>query len=152
MSRPLLPPAFRRLAAAAVLLSAQAGVPAQEAPSACPAPDELRAVHLYGQWRARWTNAAEGTTGAVLQLERHPELSDSVHGRVERDGISALLAGDVHEGDLTLEESRDGRRISATWLGEVVPDSCGKEIRGRWTDADTGAERGFVLRRQGGWQ
>lgn len=110
----------------------------------------MRALHLYGAWRAQWLGS--DAPAAALQLQRHPELSDSVRGRVERDGITAMLAGDVDDGDLTLEESRDGRRISATWIGRVVPESCGKEIRGTWTDADTDAKRAFVLRRQSGWQ
>ncbi|WP_326535507.1 hypothetical protein [Pseudorhodoferax sp.] len=122
---------------------------AADAAPACPAPQDMRALHLYGGWRAQWQGSE--APAAVLQLQRHPELSDSVRGRVERDGITALLAGDVDDGDLTLEESRDGKRISATWIGRVVPDSCGKEIRGTWTDADAGTKRDFVLRRQSGW-
>ena len=108
----------------------------------------MRALNLYGAWRAQWQNS--DAPAAALQLQRHPELNDSVRGRVERDGITALLAGDVDDGDLTLEESRNGKRISATWIGRVVPESCGKEIRGTWTDADTEAKRDFVLRRQSG--
>ncbi len=134
---------------------AWAQTPSAPSAVACPAPHEMRAVHLYGLWRAQWTDGASDASGpaaALLRLERHPELGDSVRGRVERDGTSALLAGDVDDGDFTLEESRDGRRISANWIGRVVPDSCGKEIRGTWTDADSGARRTFVLRRQGGWQ
>lgn len=124
------------------------------APAACPAPHELRAVHLYGAWRAQWRDAPDAPerTAASLQLERHTELSDSVRGRVVRDGVSAQVVGDVDNGDFTLEESQDGRRISANWIGQFVPQSCGKEIRGTWTDADSGQQRAFVLRRQGGWQ
>lgn len=128
---------------------------AATSPPACPAPHDIRAIHLYGAWRAQWTDGSDGgagTTGALLRLERHPELTDSVRGRVERDGTSALLAGDVDNGDFTVEESRDGRRISANWIGRMVDGACGKEIRGTWTDADTGTRRSFVLRRQGGWQ
>ena len=139
--------AFALLALAAGISAAQDG----SAPAACPAPHALRAVHLYGAWRAHWADAAD-RTAAILQLERHAELSDSVRGRIERDGVSAQVAGDVDDGDFTLEESLDGLRISANWIGHVVPQSCGKEIRGTWTDADSGTQRDFVLRRQGGWQ
>lgn len=139
--------AFALLALAAGVSAAQDG----SAPAACPAPHALRAVHLYGAWRAHWADAAD-RTAATLQLERHAELSDSVRGRIERDGVSAQVAGDVDDGDFTLEESLDGLRISANWIGHVVPQSCGKEIRGTWTDADSGTQRDFVLRRQGGWQ
>lgn len=129
--------------------AAHAQTAAADAAPACPAPHEMRALNLYGAWRAQWPGS--DAPPATLQLQRHPELSDSVRGRVERDGITALLSGDVDDGDLTLEESRDGKRISATWIGRVVAQSCGKEIRGRWTDADSDAKRDFVLRRQPGW-
>jgi hypothetical protein len=132
------------------LAAAHAGAQDGPAPTACPAPHEMRAVHLYGAWRASWPGAND-RPGATLQLERHPELSDSVRGRVERDGLTAQVVGDADNGDFTLEESTDGRRISANWIGQVVEHSCGKEIRGVWTDADSGATRDFVMRRQGGW-
>lgn len=141
----------RHYLATGLLALAAACASAQDAPAACLAPHEVRAVHLYGAWRASWSDAT-GQTAAVLQLGRHPELAESVRGQVERDGITALVAGDVDDGDLTLEESRDGRRISANWIGRVVEGGCGKQINGVWTDADTGARRDFVLRRQGGWQ
>jgi hypothetical protein len=128
---------------------AQAQTPVAETVPACPQAHEMRALHLYGAWRAQWVGST--TPSASLQLHRHPELSDSVRGTVERDGITALLAGDVDNGDLTLEESRDGKRISATWIGRVVDGACGKEIRGVWSDADSDTKRDFVLRRQAGW-
>lgn len=124
---------------------------AQQPAPACPAHDELGAVHLYGAWRAQWP-AEPDRPEARLQLERHPELGDSVRGQLTRDGLTAQVAGDVDHGDFTLEESLDGRRISANWIGRFVDGSCAKEIRGVWTDADTDTQRDFVLRRQGGWQ
>ena len=58
-----------------------------------------------------------------------------------------LLAGDVDDGELTLEESVNGQNISATWLGDVVEGSCGREIRGTWKAEGQAAWRGFVLRK-----
>ncbi|KQP12249.1 hypothetical protein [Pseudorhodoferax sp. Leaf267] len=137
--------------ATALLALAAGATHAQDTPPACPAPHELRAAHLYGAWRAQWPDAPDRPT-ATLRLERHEELTDSVRGRVERDGVSAQVVGDANDGDFTLEESLDGQRISANWIGEVVEGSCGKEIRGVWTDGNTGTQRAFILRRQGGWQ
>ena len=135
----------------------------------------MAALHLYGMWRAQLDAAKAAaptasasapasaassasasapslaSTSATLRFERHPELAESVRGRVERDGASIQLAGDVDEGDFTLEESQDGQRISATWIGRVVNGSCGKEIRGTWTSAADSSTRTFVLRRQAGW-
>ena len=129
-----------------------AGPAVADAPTACPAPAELTPQHLYGTWLA----TVEGETAPVtIRLGRHPELSGSVSGELTRAGVRAQVAGDVDEGDFTLEESSDGQRISATWLGQVEDASCGKEIKGTWTKAtDTSptAGRNFTLRKQAGWQ
>ena len=47
-------------------------------------------------------------------------------------GISPFIAwlDDLDGRDFTLEESHDGQRIAATWLGEVVPGSCGQVLQG----------------------
>ncbi len=124
--------------------------------ASCPAPADLTPQHLYGTWLAKM----DGEAGTItIRLGRHPELAGSVSGTLERPGPSgderAQVAGDVDEGDFTLEESSDGKRISATWIGQVVDASCGKEIKGTWTkatDTPTNAARNFTLRKQGGWQ
>ncbi|MDB5850008.1 MAG: hypothetical protein JWP29_3760 [Rhodoferax sp.] len=124
----------------------------QTQPAACPGPADVLPVHLYGTWLAK----VEGEAGPVtVRLQKHPELAGSVSGTLERGGASAQVSGDVDNGDFTLEESSDGQRISATWIGRVVDASCGKEIKGTWTKAtDTSgdAPRAFSLRKQGGWQ
>jgi hypothetical protein len=161
--------------------SASTDKPATSTTAACPEPADMTALHLYGMWRAQLdaakavvptasasapalaasaasspstsapSLASTASVSATLRFERHPELAESVRGRVERDGASIQLAGDVDEGDFTLEESQDGQRISATWIGRVVNGSCGKEIRGTWTNAADSSTRTFVLRRQPGW-
>jgi hypothetical protein len=106
-------------------------------------------LHLYGLWRAEWANTPDG---AELRLERHPELAESVRGTLRRGDQVAQVAGDVDDGDFTLEESDNGRSISATWTGRVVEGSCGKEIKGTWNNAKNTQERNFVLRKQPGWR
>ena len=114
--------------------------------------------HLQGQWRAELQAPAPGDqpTTATLQLGPHPELAQSVRGTVVRSGTTAQVSGDVDGGDLTLEESINGTNISATWTGQVVDGSCGKEIRGTWNNAHptppAPAAIPFVMRRQAGWQ
>jgi hypothetical protein len=115
----------------------------------CPAPTEVSALHLYGTWQAQWDG---GDTPATLTLGRNAEHPDGLRGSLRRGTVQALVAGDVDAGDFTLEESTDGRSISATWTGRVMTDSCGKEIRGRWANATGTTERGFVLRKLPGWQ
>ncbi len=109
--------------------------------------------HLLGQWQAEL-----GGQSVALRLGPHPELRDSVRGTLQRSGRTVQVVGDVDDGQLTLEESEDGKRISATWLGEVTEGRCGKEIRGTWSPEVAPGASGpapvpapFVLRKQSGW-
>ena len=146
-----LSPFLRGLAATALLWLAGSAF-AQTAQCV----DAAEASHqtLLGHWNAEFTPVADAaqtpTTTARLELIPHPELAASVRGRVQRAGGEALLAGDVDQGDFTLEESINGTNISATWIGQVAADSCGKEIRGTWTQETPPLALSFVLRKQPG--
>ena len=85
---------------------------------------------------------------ATLRLEPHPDYRESFRGTLERDGRRAQVAGDLEDGEFTLEESSDGVRIAATWLGDLVEGSCGREIRGTWTREGETAGLTFVLRKR----
>lgn len=129
------------------LANAQNG--AQNSLAVCPGATAVTVLHLYGAWQARW----EGLDApATLLLGRNPDHPDSLRGSIRRGTVEAQVAGDVDKGEFTLEESADGRSISATWAGAVVADACGKEIRGVWTATADKKERGFVLRKLPGWQ
>ncbi len=117
---------------------------AQSLARVCPKAHETTQEHLIGLWRAEFTDLP----GATLLLWQHPELAASVRGQVNRNGERADLAGDVDEGEFTLEESVNGVNISATWLGDVVEGSCGREIRGTWRREGQAREYEFVLRKQ----
>ena len=118
--------------------------------------------HLQGRWRAELqspgADSGPATAITVLQLAQHPELAQSVRGTVQRGNTTAQVSGDVDAGELTLEESINGTNISATWIGQVVAGSCGKEIRGTWNNATptpsapSAPPIPFVLRKQVGWQ
>ena len=110
----------------------------------CPQAGDVMQPHLLGTWRAE----VEGLAPATLRLEKHPEYAESLSGRLERADRSSQVAGDVEDGELTLEESADGVHIAATWLGDVVEGSCGREIRGTWTLDGQQTGRPFVLRKQ----
>ncbi len=149
-------PGLRRASALALFFLAAGPALAQ-----CAAADEATHETLLGHWQAQFSAAGEGAAGegaasaalpmaAELELTPHPELAASVRGRLQRAGSQALLAGDVDQGDFTLEESINGTNISATWIGQVVPDSCGKEIRGTWTQENPPLSLSFVLRKQSG--
>jgi hypothetical protein len=130
--------------AAALLVAGNARCESPETFAPCPASSEVTQRNLLGLWRASFDGVAQGAT---LLLERHPELADSMRGAINRDGARALLAGDVDDGEFTLEESIDGIHISATWTGTVIDGSCGREIRGDWQGAQDSAARAFVLRK-----
>lgn len=154
-------PGLRRASVLALFFLAAGPALAQ-----CAAADEATHETLLGHWKAQFSAAGEGAAGegaagegaaaaaqpmaAELELTPHPELAASVRGRLQRAGSQALLAGDVDQGDFTLEESINGTNISATWIGQVVPDSCGKEIRGTWTQENPPLSLSFVLRKQSG--
>jgi hypothetical protein len=110
----------------------------------CPHAGDSSQATLLGTWHAEFDN---GQQAATLVLQKDPEFDETVIGTVERDGQRRQVAGDVDEADVTLEESADGVHIAATWLGEVVEGSCGKEIRGTWKAEGAKEGFGFVLRK-----
>lgn len=125
-------------------LAAAAGAAAAQDP--CPHSSEVRQAQMIGQWRAEFDD--EKLSGTLL-LEKHPTYAESLSGIIERGVGRHPVAGDVEDGEFTLEESADGVRISGTWLGEVVQGSCGREIRGTWSVDGGGKDaRAFVLRKQ----
>lgn len=140
--KPLLA-TFLIAACALPLRAAGQSAPEKQAP-ACPKPTDVNQQHLLGLWRAEFEGLGQGAT---LLLERHPEFAQSLSGTINRNGERARLAGDIEDGEFSLEESADGRSISATWVGDVVEGSCGREIRGTWKGGWDAAGRPFVLRR-----
>lgn len=126
---------------------------APAAGSACPQAAQMDHRHLQGVWHSDLPGHGGAT---VLRLGQHPEMAASVRGTLERAGRTAQVVGDVHAGALTLEESLDGKSISATWLGDVVEGQCGKEIRGVWSSPGANAAGDvsvpFVMRKQAVWQ
>lgn len=99
---------------------------------------------MLGLWRATIQGVAQEAT---LMFEKHPSYADSVAGDIVRGGVRGLLSGEVDNGEFSMEESADGQRIWATWVGEFVDGSCGREIHGTWQR--DGAARGvkFVMKK-----
>lgn len=126
------------------LLLALCAAPAW-AQDACLHASEVGASRLLGLWRAEL--AGTGHAGTLL-LEKHPLYAESFAGAINRNGATSRLAGDVEDGEFTMEESADGTHIAAAWIGEVVEGSCGREIRGTFTIDGEQAGRAFVLRKQ----
>ena len=129
--------------AAALVAMLLAGRALAQAP--CPLPGEITTGMLLGTWRAELPGDWDTAT---LTLVPHPEFAESFHGTLQRGSRTWQVAGDYDEGDFTLEESADGRRIAAAWVGEIVDGSCGREIRGTWTRDGETAGGPFVLRKR----
>ena len=83
----------------------------------------------------------------ALQLGPHPEHLGSLRGELKQGALRYPVVGDLENGELTLEESHDGQRIAATWLGEVHVKHCNWTIKGerQWGDA-TRPPQPFVIR------
>lgn len=139
-----LPRHVRAALRASVLVLAAAGAACV---AACPANADLTARDLHGAWRA---DIAGTWASADLVLQPNPDWPGSLAGRIRREGREALLAGDLEDGTFTLEESADGVRIDATWIGQPVEGRCGREIRGTWRASGDSPSRGFTLRRADG--
>jgi hypothetical protein len=53
-----------------------------------------------------------------------------LRGELTQGTLRYPVVADLDQEEFTLEESHDGQRIAATWLGEVVAGSCGQALRG----------------------
>lgn len=117
----------------------------QKGRPSCPPPAGLTARDLWGLWRVR----VEGQPPATLLLERHATRADSVYGEVSRAGVRAQLAGDIEAGELVLDESDDGQRISAVWVARPSDGHCGRQWSGHWRAAGSLRQVPFVMQRMG---
>lgn len=99
---------------------------------------------LQGEWTASIIGNAQT---AHIALGPHPEWKGNVKGTISRNSVSHPMVGDLNNGAVTLEESSDGQRITGTWLGEAVPESCGREIRGSFQTSEDTAAQDFVMRK-----
>lgn len=96
-------------------------------PPACPSAADLKPEQLHGVWTVQLDGAGPHWS---LQLGPHPEHLGSLRGELTQGALRYPVVADLDGQDFTLEESHDGQRIAATWLGEVLTGSCGQTIRG----------------------
>lgn len=120
-----------------------AGCALPPAAPSCPTGADVTHLQMLGNWRAE----VEGHPVAMLTLQQHPIYREGFRGWLSRASERAEVSGDIDEGDFTMEESRDGTRISATWIGEFAEGSCGREIRGTWQAEGDALAKPFVMRR-----
>jgi hypothetical protein len=102
---------------------------------------EITAEQLVGTWRVKLI----GQDPVTLVLRPHPEHEGSLRGALMQIPQHHAVAADIEDGEFTMEESRDGQRITATWLGKVQTGSCGQHIAGERQDV-SGASQRFEMR------
>lgn len=118
---------MKRLCTAMSLLSMLTCLPSF-AQTACPTASEISPDMLIGAWEVelhtqppqRWP----------LTLQAHPEHMGSLQGRLLQGARTVQVVADWDEGEFTMEESHDGQRIAATWLGTASEGQCGRQIAG----------------------
>lgn len=126
--------------------------------SACPDAASLGLAQLHGHWQVLWPDQPQAS-GDTMRFGHNPEFPDSLSGELRRGALRLQVAGDVDDGQLTLEESPDGKSIGATWIGQLQAGSCGTVFTGEWTrdasspktDPAAPDQRRFVLRRSPAW-
>lgn len=131
----------------------------------CLAPADVESHHLHGLWQVRLydgplpDDSRQPVTRppqqqGTLLFERHPEHAESLRGTFKLKETQAphWLSGDLDEGELILDESDDGRRISAVWVAYPTANGCGRELRGNRRLADDDRLQTLVLIRAPGWQ
>ncbi|MBF5007556.1 hypothetical protein [Diaphorobacter caeni] len=100
---------------------------------ACPTAQQMEQPELLG----RWSVQMDGEPGPItIELGRHPEWEGTVKGSIQRPEFKSIVVGDVNKGELTMEESRDGKSVSGNWYGTVAEGSCARLIRGEWAGSD----------------
>ncbi|QIL83207.1 hypothetical protein G7047_27150 [Diaphorobacter sp. HDW4A] len=100
---------------------------------ACPTAQQMEQPELLGRWNVQM----DGEAGPItIELGPHPEWDGTVKGSVQRPAFQSIIVGDVNQGELTMEESRDGKSVSGNWYGSVAEGSCARIIRGEWAGSD----------------
>lgn len=72
-------------------------------------------------------------TPLVAATGSAPENQGSLRGELTQGALRYPVVADMDGRDFYLEESHDGRRIAATWLGEMAQGTCVKVVQGERT-------------------
>ena len=112
-------------------------------PPDCPPGQSLGADKLLGNWTVQMAGSSNPW---ALNLSPHPEHLGSLRGELRQGDQRYPVVADLEGREFTMEESHDGQRIAATWLGTAVHGHCGRWVRGERMSTNQAAE-GFSMRR-----
>jgi hypothetical protein len=119
------------------------------APS-CKAAADFVNTDFFGSWVLELRSAGSTATQTTrLTFKRNPEFAESLAGEFDWQGARIEVFGDIEAGNLELEESNNGKDISALWKGRIAEGSCGQAVSGTRRLLATQTEQSFVLRRAG---
>ena len=110
----------------------------------CPTTSEIHAEMLIGAWEVELHSLPPQRWHLTLQA--HPEHPGSLQGRLLQGARTAQVVADWDEGEFTLEESHDGQRIAATWLGTATEGQCGRQIEGARVQGEATPPMRFSMR------
>lgn len=132
---------------------------------------DVSTAHLYGLWQVSFhdgplppshqTDAPQSASArTTILFERHPEHTDSVRGAMKPIvGPTASpatgtvwLSGDLEDGELILDESADGQRISAVWVAHPTRNGCGTVFQGNRRLTDNDRLQTFTMTKTPGWR
>ena len=130
----------RRKAAALVLAGLLSGCVTLPSRHTCPPND--KAESLQGTWLAQLAGSGKAWT---LQLAPHPEHTGSWRGELTQGDQRYAVVADLDDGEFTMEETHDGQRIAATWLGGRLAGDCSRTLHGQRIDQDQSRQT-FTLR------
>ena len=114
------------------------------AQTACPSASAISAQALIGTWEVELHS--QPPQRWPLTLQAHPEHTGSLQGRLVQGARTAQVVADWDDGEFTMEESHDGRRIAATWLGTATEGECGHQIEGTRQPGEAAALTRFTMR------
>jgi hypothetical protein len=129
-----------RIAAALLLAGLLSGCVTLPSRQACPPND--KAESLQGTWLAQLAGSSSAWT---LQLAPHPEHTGSWRGELAQGDRRYAVVADLDDGEFTMEESHDGQRIAATWLGGRLAGDCSRTLHGQRIEQDQSRQT-FTLR------
>jgi hypothetical protein len=116
--------------------------------TSCLVAKDLVNTDLFGAWSLLLEGAGRSSV-TRLQMLRNPEFAESLAGSFMLGEKKFEVFGDIEEGAFELEESDNGKDITAIWKGRVVEGSCGQTILGTRRSTVDNSEQSFVLRRPG---